>query len=500
MLTVHVRISDAATGKPTPARVRFFDASGTLRMPFGRLTEFATEAGVDVGGQVRIGASRFAYIDGACEVRLPPGPVTVEVHKGPEYSPLCREVTLGPGKIALRLALERWTDLRAEGWYSGDTRCLYLTPHAALLEGAAEDLAVVNLLAAERSPALGVPAAVSNLAAFSGTKSCLESPGHLVAVNTLNVHPLLGTVALLDSHRPVFPLRSGAPGPDDWSVADWCDQCHRKRGLVVWPHLPRMSTDAPQGEGLAALLLGKIDAFEVSYFDKPEPEVLGDWYRLLDSGLHLPLVGGSGKDSNAIALGSVRTYARLEDGQTFGYATWIDAVKAGRTFVTNGPLLTMTADGFGPGSVLTLTPEGRPIPVRIEAKRTVPIDRVELLLNGAIVASKETSGNRQSAVLETELLPTSSAWLAARCWGKDRLPDGQCVYAHSSPIYLKNGGPLLPPPESFAPLLAVLDRTLDWVVREAHCETEPQRNHLLDVLRAGRSRLLPIGAASVIKG
>ena len=493
MLTVHVRINDAATGKPTPVRVRFLDEAGNIHVPFGHLAEFATEPGSNVGGDVRIGAHRFSYIDGACEVRLPAGPITVEIHKGPEYSPLRRVLTLGPGQIALRLAVERWTDLRAEGWYSGDTRCYFLSPHAALLEGAAEDVAVVNLLAVQTAgqPSLGVPEAVSNLLAFSGTKPCLESPGHLVAVNTLNVHPILGSVALLDSHRPVFPLRFGAPdGFDDWSVADWCDQCHRKRGLVVWPDLPRLTPASPQGEALAALLLGKIDAFEISFFDDPEPAVLGDWYRLLDCGLRVPLAGGSGKHSNRIALGAVRTYARLADGQPFGYATWIDAVKAGRTFVTNGPLLALTADGFGPGSVLLIPPEGRRIPVRIEARGTAGFDRVELLLNGSIAAAREASGNRQAALLEVELAPTENAWLAARCWGRDRLPDGQCVYAHTSPIYLRTEGPpRSPAPASTAPLLAVLDRTLAWVEQQARCETEQQRAHLIEVLRAGRTRL-----------
>src|SRR5690349_11319479 len=122
MLTVHVRINDAATGKPTPARVRFLDPAGTTHAPFGRLAEFATGPGVDVGGNVQIGPARFAYIDGACEVRLPAGKVVAEVHKGVEYGPQRREVTLGPGKISLRLAVERWADLRPEGWYAGDTR------------------------------------------------------------------------------------------------------------------------------------------------------------------------------------------------------------------------------------------------------------------------------------------------------------------------------------------------------------------------------------------
>jgi len=48
---------------------------------------------------------------------------------------------LGPGQISMRLAIERWVDLRAERWFSGDTRATLISPHATLLEAAAEDVA-----------------------------------------------------------------------------------------------------------------------------------------------------------------------------------------------------------------------------------------------------------------------------------------------------------------------------------------------------------------------
>jgi hypothetical protein len=491
MHTVHLRVNDAATGKPTPVRLRVLDAGGTYRAPFGRLETFATGPGEDVGGNLRVGAERFAYIDGACEVRLPPGPVTVEVSKGPEYSPLRREVTLGPGQISLRLAVERWADLRPEGWYAGDTRATELPPHAALVEGAAEGLAVVNLLARERPGQGGAPA-VPNLLAFSGTRPALEVPECLVAVNTLNAHPLLGTVALLNCHRVVYPLRFGGPeGLDDWSVADWCDQCHRKSGLVVWSDLPRLTADHPQGEALAALVLGKVDAYEVSRLDDPEPEVLGHWYRLLDCGLRVPLAGGSGKGSNAVALGAVRTYARIPPGEALSYAAWVEAVRAGRTFVTNGPLLSLTVEGQGSGTVIEAPREGRRVRVRAEAQGSAPFDRLEVLADGEVIADKEASGNRQSAALEVEHAPAGGGWLAARCWGREKLADGQCVYAHTSPAYVQaEGRPVRPLSETVAPLLAILERTSEWVAGEARCENERQREHLAGVLEEARRELL----------
>src|SRR5262249_34020074 len=143
----HVRVNDAATGQPTPCRVRFTGPDGTYYAPFGRLPKFATGYGQDVGGNLLLGDRRHAYIDGTCEIAPPSGAVAVEVSKGLEYTPLRREVDLQPGRLTLRLALHRWSDLRQEGWHSADCHAEFLSPHAALLEAGAEDLAVVNLLA-----------------------------------------------------------------------------------------------------------------------------------------------------------------------------------------------------------------------------------------------------------------------------------------------------------------------------------------------------------------
>ena len=491
--TVHVRVNDADTGEPIPVRISF-RAGGQTFAPFGRLADFGTDPGPDAGGHLLLGSERFFYIDGSCEVRLPAGEVSVEASRGPEYSPLRRTVTLGPGQISLRLAVQRWTDWRARGWYSGDTHVTGIGPHAAVLEGAAEDVAFVNLLACETESARGI----SNILAFSGQAPALERPGHLVAVNTLNRHPVLGSLALLNCHRAVYPLRFGGDRPDDWSLADWCDQCHRKKtGLVVWSAPQRLDSEA-----LADLVLGKIDAFEVTAFDEPEPEALGAWYQLLAAGLRVPLVGGSGKDGNGVALGRVRTYAAAACGlasvpakpqaaerSQIDYAAWIEAVRAGRTFVTNGPLLEFTAGDAGPGAVLHAMP-GQRLPLRVELSSAWPCDRLEILVNGVVVASKEPSGDRQAALIQTHWAAEQSGWVAARCWGQDRLADGQCPFAQTSPAYVEvEGRPFQASPAVIESLVARLDEGAGWVARQARCETEHQRDHLLSQFSAARERL-----------
>ncbi len=213
--TVHVRVNDAATGQPTPVRIRFTNPAGDYFAPLGRLEEFATRDNEDVGGNLLLKGKHYAYIDGTCEIELPPGRILVEIHKGPEYKPRFLEVMLKQGQLALRTTIERWIDLRREGWYSGDMRAHYLTPHAALLEAAAEDLAVVNLLITDdleaevRSEDGKTYPVISNVLAFSGQRPALEVPGHMVVVNTYHEHLSLGHVALLNCHRIIYPLSIG---------------------------------------------------------------------------------------------------------------------------------------------------------------------------------------------------------------------------------------------------------------------------------------------------
>jgi hypothetical protein len=518
--TVHVRVNDADTGLPTPVRIRFVDAEGRYLAPWGRLCEFPTGPNEAVGGNLLLGARKYAYTDGTCEIQLSPGTIGVEIHKGSEYEPQHLQVVLGTGQAALRFTVRRWIDLRADGWYSADSRAHFLTPHDAIVEGAAEDLHVVNLLAREfpcqgpegweleakdpesdqtedgRScdpwPLTANPGVIPNILAFSGQHPALERQGCIVVVNTHNWHPVLGSLGLLNCHRVVYPLSfGGRNGRADRRLADWCDQCHRKGGLVVWTETRGDAGRFAYGEPLADLILGKVDAFEItgewSISDSVER-----WYSLLNAGLRVPLVGGSGKTSNRTALGMMRTYARLTPGQELSYATWVEAVRSGRTFVTNGPLLSLTVDGKDPGTIFNLPSATSRLPVRVQARSQLPFKRLELLANGTVIAGSDASGSPSSASIETDWTPGTGDWLAARCWGASNQPGTQQrAYAHTSPIYVAHVGKQAPADASAAAkLVNELDKMLEWVYRAGRFEHHEQREQLADIFRRARQRLL----------
>jgi len=239
---------------------------------------------------------------------------------------------------------------------------------------------------------------------------------------------------LLHCHRVVYPLTFDDPS---WTLDDWCGQCHRKKGLVLWTDPQHETADYLYGEPLADLILGNIDAFELTFFENSPFDALAEYYSLLKAGITAPLVGASAKDNNGIAVGSMRTYAYVAPDQEFTYSAWIDAVRAGRTFVTNGPLLKLTINGDVPMKLHSL-PNAEPLQVRIEAKSIVPFDRLELLWNGTAIATANPSRSvPMEATLEHELSGADSGWLAARCVGDALVPSRpapQRVFAHTSAV------------------------------------------------------------------
>jgi hypothetical protein len=470
--TVHVRVNDTATGKPTPVRIRFTDSAGKYFAPLGRLAVFATSRGHDVGGNLLFHGKEYAYIDGTCEIRLSPSPLHVEIYKGPEYEPVETEIGLTPGKLALRFEIGRRTDPRNEGWFSGDTRCHFLSPRAALLEGAAEGLAVVNVLAEQLGDS------IPNILEFSGQDLARQGNDCLVAVGTRNTHPTLGDLLLLNAHRVVFPLTFGGPdGFDDWTLADWCSQCHRKNGLVVGDGL--LSVEEPKrGELLADALLGAVDALQLTVPDPtfPIPLVaLDEWTKLLNAGFRIPLVAGSGKDGNGVLLAGMRTYAHIRSGEPFTYRAWIEAIRAGHTFISSGPQLFFTVNGKEPGEALHLADPDERLRCRVEVRGSA-IARVEVVASGNVVLA----GDRPD--LEGDLHAGQGGWLTARCWVRPEnagrtVPDAQtsAVFVYVADLFPRC------PPEDISDFRGHLGKMLDWIDFHGRFQNPGQRDRLRDV-------------------
>ena len=489
MLNVSLRVTDSATGRPTPCRLHVRDEGGRPYPPLGRLAEFPCRRNEDVGAGLRQ-AQRTAWaIDGACEVPLPAGaPLTVEISKGLFHKPVSHVVTLKPGQLALRFTLEPWAP--GAGFTQADSRGHFLTPHGARLEAAAEGLDIVNLLAvAQDVPSIDgvLYRSLANVTAFSGQAEAFGAARGGVFVNTLNLHPVLGRLSLLNCHRVVHPLTFGTLGAtDDWSLGDWCGQCHRKKGLVVWADAYRPDAGVPGGEALVQAVLGRVDAFEIDGLPRKTP-ILPAWYQLLNAGVHLPLLGGSGKDSNVLPLGCVRTLTPKVNGEIPAYGEWIEQVRRGATQVTNGPVIRWTINGESAPPRVNLSEAGRLI-VRAEARSPVPFGQLELIANGAVIASATAATEDPLATLEADVPVSAGLWLAVRCRsGAPAAVYPQTpVFAHTSATAVTVGG--VPRPRNAAACQALvkqMEAVLEWAETTGrYAEPKFQRQLLADVAAA----------------
>jgi hypothetical protein len=430
---VHVSVVDDATGRPVPCRVHFRSAEGIPYQPHGHHNHVTQNLGswhYDVGGDVRLGQRTYAYIDGTCQGWLPRGDVVVDVARGFEYEPLRQTVRIEPGQRDLTVRIGRIADMASEGWWSGDSHVHFLSTPGAQLEQRGEDLRVVNLLQSQWG------ALFTNTEDFSGQPSVVDGGGYVTYVGQENRQHTLGHALLWGLTEPVMPWCSD--GPDeaelgsalDATLSDWADRTHAQGGTVIAAHFPN-----PNGEPAILVATGRADAVEMLFHSG---DAMLEYYRYLNCGYRLPLVGGTDKMSSGVPVGLYRTYARLDE--EFSYEAWCRAVRSGRTFLSGGPLLSLSVDGCGPGDTVQLSGPGT-VSVQASVRSIFPLSSLEVVHNGEVVARAEANGGRHAAIRE-ELRIDGHSWIACRAFGVgDHLDEwGRRVFAHTSPAYLACGG------------------------------------------------------------
>jgi len=429
---MHVRVIDRSTGKPSPARVHLSGPHGNYIAPYGHHSQINPNWFEDYGADVLVAGQSYAYVLGEFQTDLPVGDVYVEIYKGFEYEPVRRRVTVERGQQVLELSIDRWKDLRAEGWVTADTHVHFVSPQTAWLEAQAEGVNVVNLLASQWGRLF------TNAGDFSGRVGTVEDDT-IVQVGTENRNHMLGHMSMLGTQgMPVHPMCGGGPSeswigdPDYLTMAEWALENRRKGGVVIRPHFPYCGfTEDP-----VSIIAGLVDALETGSL-REGSFPLQEWYGYLNNGYRVAVCGGTDKMSATCPIGWLRTYAKLPDDKPLSYETWAQAVRAGRTISTTGPLMDLQVDGHAIGDTLEVASSGGTFEVHATAESFWPLSRLELVCNGKVVAAEESSEGARSLKLVHKLPVQGSAWIAARCAGHASVHP--YLAAHTSPVYVRSG-------------------------------------------------------------
>jgi hypothetical protein len=190
-------------------------------------------------------------------------------------------------------------------------------------------------------------------------------------------------------------------------------------------------------------------------------------------------------------VGLVRVFLDVDGERT--PAALLGALKEGRTFVSNGPLLGLVVDGKRPGGSLA---GAGSLPVRVAMRSPFPVDHVELVQNGRVIRSFDPAGDRTKLDWSGDVAFEGGGWLVLRAFNDEANPWVLDLYpyATTSPIYFESPAP--PAPEDAAYFIAWMDRVIEAASARGGWNAEQEKSDTLAYLNAAREKFRALAGTS----
>ena len=380
-------IVQAGTNQPIPARLYVTGSDGQRYYPSPSLPHPAKR---ELEGHVITFGKPF-------EIELPAGKTTVRIERGPEFYPVYATIEIpAEGVIEKKFELRRWINLADQGWYSGDlhTHRRLADMHTLLL---GEDVNVAMPLTywegRGRDPDIEM---FAQHATPDGEVRIDDR--HLFTIYNQEHEPSrspTGAVLLMGMNKHID---GNSPPP----LEPLFDLAHQRGGFVdmekhSWAWAPVVAAT------------GKCDVFEIAnnhhwreeckYIDfevpmrslKAEyPETIvgwtlygfDSWYAYLNCGFNLAPIGGTANGVHPNPFGHSRVYVYLGE-DSFSAKSWQQAMLAGRSFVTTGPILFFDADGQKPGGEIRARGPTR-VKCRVVLNSLTKPERIEIMRGGEV--------------------------------------------------------------------------------------------------------------------
>jgi hypothetical protein len=428
----------------------------------------------------------------AASVRVPAAPLLVKALAGleTELATVALDLT-GKSEAQLRVPLVRFYEARPRGYLAGNTHL-----HLMKLSKAGADRYLKEVPLADGLDIVFVSyleRAQADLEYTSNhyARRDLErmSQGHVRFGHGQEHRHNFGShgegyghILLLDIPYIIHPVSIGpgitAKGSDAPPLQAGIDQARSLGGKVVWAHNLYGFEDIPNW------LTGRVHANNI--FDGSARGSYKDtYYRYLNVGLRVPFSTGTDwfiYDFSRVYVMSDRAITPTE---------WLDRLAAGRTYITNGPLLEFTVNDKPPGGLLELE-QPRTVRVRGRALGRADFGRIELVQNGRVVHTvpSRREGHHFAAAWDGSLSIDAPSWLALRTPPppvaddpelREPVPEnefGGKLFAHTSPVYLRLAGRDVFDVVTARGLLAEMKHDWQHIAKEARFDDERQRQQV----------------------
>jgi hypothetical protein len=375
------------------------------------------------------------FVSRPFEIRLPPGRWRLAVARGLEYLPVIEEFEVAAAeRRAYRVDLRRWEHMAARGWYSGDTHVHFPRTEPwhdeLLLTWAQAEEVYVSTILQQRTrrgltfpqgPPAGFRAQRGEYVLQTGQEDPSTGLGDLGHTLALNISQPVYDRSRFHLYDVMFDAVRADGGLTGYAHLAWAPDSFRRSGRAA-----HATWDATIN-----VIQGRVDFFEILQFRALGVE---DYYDFLNLGMRLTASAGSDMPW-AGSIGESRVY--VNTGHPFSADRWFEAFGQGRTFVTNGPMLSLTVDGAGPGEQVAVDGAAT---VRIRARAWSPPaigspKWLEVVSQGAVIRSAMSDDPAAGELALDFTQPVHrSAWVAARVTTHN---DG---LAHTSPVYVLRDG------------------------------------------------------------
>jgi hypothetical protein len=433
---------------------------------------------------------------------VPAGTYTVEISRGLEYRLERRLVTVQPNTATpVRVALRRIDNLAARGWYNGDLHVhmnygghYRNTPERLRAQARAEGVDLVENLIVNKE------GRIPDIAYFGTDRGPQQRPlilhdeeyhtsywGHSGLLGLTSHVVLPGYAAYTNTAAAsLVPMNV-----DVFSMA-------RAQGAVVgyvhpfdvFPD-PSDRTRNLTHEIPVSAALGGIDYYESVGFNEDAMATQRVWYALLNNGFRIAAGGGTDAMMNYASLrgplGVNRVYVQTQGPLT--QRSFLAGLKAGRTFATNSALLELSVNGQGIGSEIRL-PNGRhALRVRARMRSVIPMQHVEIVRNGEVVATIPLAADSMSASADVTIDVDKSSWILLRAWSRGaRHPIFDFApMATTSPIYVTIGGAPVRSRTDAEYFISWIDRLIESAERYHEYNTPVERERVIARLHEARA-------------
>jgi len=434
---LHLDLKDAQTGRAAAARVGLYDVTGRTPLPSDDAVpvhRFADDARLLWMNRRTFWTStnRLAfYVSGAYDARVPTGIYELILTRGPEYRLVRRKVDVRPGETTtVAVTLERYADLPASGWYSGDS-------HIHLMRDVPADLAIWGQLAAE-DVHVGNLLEMGNIEGTYFKQPAWDRAGQFERDGYALVPGQEDPRTGMRGHTIHWNLKSHVHFEKEaFFHYDRVFERTRSQGaLTGYAHLGELFNGR---RGLALdVPFGLVDFIEVLQGGRLNTDI---WYSFLNLGFKVLPVGGADFPYFGPTLPGVeRTYVKINGpNSTFSAGAWFDGFRRGHVYVTNGPFLQFTINGHTMGDEVHVK-RGTQLTIAADAQMNPDVDgldRLELVVLGdtSDVVRREAAGRGDRLHLLKTMTADRSMWIAVRAYGDHEEPQFTTV-AHSAPIYV----------------------------------------------------------------